>query len=557
MNNSFPLAPPENQQSFLYTGGNPEPPHPAGRAPHGPAARPLTALPQRPPPADPGACRWSAPPGFNGHNFGFRPHFPPPGPGLDSYGRPRPAFGYGFDPSVPPPPFSGPPPGHFPGLDPAGHGSTNSSSVGAAGVHRPAPHPGGQYGAEPGFLRQQDYTDLPDGQAAAPLDFPPPPVWGKTPEQNQGRAADPPAADQEFAQKVQDHQFIRRFLSSRNKSRAGKSPEPRRQSRVCVPGMRAALYGALRLVSDLSAACEALKRSLHSDTEWAESYTAALRLQEELQERLGALGDRETVCLLKRKLSSAAQRRERRRRRRQLREEEEEHTERKAAEREAQIDKWRMKKIQEVEEKKMEQDLKRAADSVLCEVRRKQADVKRMQDVLRSLEKLRRLRKEAASRKGIFPDREWDEAFGGRLEQLRAVARRRTELYGAEEKALRVMLEGEQEEERRRERERRLRRERERLLTRRRELLAALFGDEQPADLVLQPFRDYFTQAERSLPALLDIRRQWDAFLVAADHPDGSSLPQDWIVPAPPSDPAWASVLHSDTDTLTILTHTH
>lgn len=47
-----------------------------------------------------------------------------------------------------------------------------------------------------------------------------------------------------------------------------------------------------------------------------------------------------------------------------------------------------------------EQELKLAADSVLCEVRKKQADVKRMQDIMRSLEKLRRLRKEAASRKG-------------------------------------------------------------------------------------------------------------------------------------------------------------
>lgn len=47
-----------------------------------------------------------------------------------------------------------------------------------------------------------------------------------------------------------------------------------------------------------------------------------------------------------------------------------------------------------------ERELKLAADSVLCEVRKKQADVKRMEDVLKSLEKLRRLRKEAASRKG-------------------------------------------------------------------------------------------------------------------------------------------------------------
>ncbi len=41
-----------------------------------------------------------------------------------------------------------------------------------------------------------------------------------------------------------------------------------------------------------------------------------------------------------------------------------------------------------------------AADAVLSEVRKKQADAKRMLDILKSLEKLRKLRKEAAARKG-------------------------------------------------------------------------------------------------------------------------------------------------------------
>lgn len=62
-----------------------------------------------------------------------------------------------------------------------------------------------------------------------------------------------------------------------------------------------------------------------------------------------------------------------------------------------------------------EQELKLAADAVLCEVRKKQADVKRMQDVLRSLEKLRRLRKEAALRKGrtvivVFSDQPFSQS---------------------------------------------------------------------------------------------------------------------------------------------------
>lgn len=47
-----------------------------------------------------------------------------------------------------------------------------------------------------------------------------------------------------------------------------------------------------------------------------------------------------------------------------------------------------------------EKELKQAADAVLSEVRKKQADAKRMLDILKSLEKLRKLRKEAAARKG-------------------------------------------------------------------------------------------------------------------------------------------------------------
>ncbi len=47
-----------------------------------------------------------------------------------------------------------------------------------------------------------------------------------------------------------------------------------------------------------------------------------------------------------------------------------------------------------------EKELKMAADAVLSEVRKKQADAKRMLDILKSLEKLRKLRKEAAARKG-------------------------------------------------------------------------------------------------------------------------------------------------------------
>lgn len=77
---------------------------------------------------------------------------------------------------------------------------------------------------------------------------------------------------------------------------------------------------------------------------------------------------------------------------------------------------------------------------------------------------------------GVSTERECDEAFSSRLEQLRCVMKRRTGIYSAEEKALMVMLEGEQEEERRREQEKQVKKEREKQLQRKRRVDAMLFG---------------------------------------------------------------------------------
>ncbi|XP_045141585.1 programmed cell death protein 7 [Echinops telfairi] len=193
-----------------------------------------------------------------------------------------------------------------------------------------------------------------------------------------------------------------------------------------------------------------------------------------------------------------------------------------AVEREQEIDRWRVKCVQEVEEKKREQELKAAADGVLSEVRKKQADTKRMVDLLRALEKLRKLRKEAAARKGVSPPASADETFEHHLQRLRKLIKKRSELYEAEERALQVMLEGEQEEERKRELEKKERKEKEKLLLQKREIESKLFGeqDEFPLAHFLQPFRQYYLQAEHSLPALIQIR-----FCPQVSCPGNCSLP--------------------------------
>ncbi|KAK2853427.1 hypothetical protein Q5P01_006088 [Channa striata] len=498
--------------------------------------RPSSAAPASTQP-DHGGPRWSPSPGYYGYQpYGYDFAPPPPGGGGLGLGGPRFAPPYGFDPSVPPPPFGCAPPGHM--VPPASvnpYGNTGPFPPQFRGGFQP-PQRDFQSVSDSDHSRHQGFGER-GGVLGGPHDRGPGTTTAAQPE------------DEATLQRRQDSQWLKRFLQ--NKVKKSESPKTRqdRPQHSGVTALREALYGAARLVSALEESCEVLKQNVENDSVWTESFLTASNMKRELEDKLKLLGDEECLNKLKAKVTRLSKRRARRLRARILLQMEEKQRQEHISEKEAAIDKWRMKMIQEVEDKKKEQELKLAADAVLCEVRRKQADVKRMQDVLRSLEKLRKLRKEAASRKGIVTEHECDEAFSSRLEQLRGVIKRRTAVYSVEEKALMVMLEGEQEEERRREQEKKIKKERERQLQRKRKVDSMLFGDELPVDSVREPFREYYTQAERNLHALLQIRREWDVFVVAADHPDGTPVPQSWVLPAQPSDQDWALALHSaDTD---------
>ncbi|XP_071328991.1 programmed cell death protein 7 [Trachinotus anak] len=507
-------TPSQKQPLPVYPGGFPE----------------TRYTPNRPLPSreGPQPTQWA--PGYGGHRaYEF------------SFPAPAPCPLYGFDPSVPPPPF-GPPPGHFSNTVP----SALVNTYGNLPQLRAGPQPP-QYDLQPvsdcGENGQQDFEDYRATGALLGGPLPPPP--GQDHHRRPGTTV-APDEDGAASQRRQDTEWLRRFLQSRGK--VSRSPQTQPQQRLqysYVPVVREAVYGAAQLLSALEESCHTLRHNLENEGVWADSYRTALHMRRELQDRVKLLSDGDCLHELKAKLSHVRKRRARRLRARGLLQLEEEHRQERISEREAAIDTWRMKKIQEVEERKKEQELKLAADSVLCEVRKKQADVKRMQDILRSLEKLRRLRIEAASRKGIATEQDCDEVFSSRLEQLRSVMKSRTVVYSAEEKALMVMLEGEQEEERRREQERQVKKERERQLQRRLRVDSMLFGDELPVDSILQPFTQFYIQAQHSLQALLQTRGEWDVFVVAEDHPDGSRVPQTWVLPDPPSDQDWASALQT------------
>uniref|UniRef100_G3TX90 Programmed cell death 7 n=1 Tax=Loxodonta africana TaxID=9785 RepID=G3TX90_LOXAF len=287
--------------------------------------------------------------------------------------------------------------------------------------------------------------------------------------------------------------------------------------------VRARLRGALRLVRRLRGLGRAMSEAEADGAAWALLHAQAAPLRAELAERLQPLTQAAYVGEVRRRLERVRRRRLRLRERAREREAEREAEAARAVEREQEIDRWRVKCVQEVEEKKREQELKAAADGVLSEVRRKQADTKRMVDLLRALEKLRKLRKEAAARKGVCPPVSADETFEHHLQRLRRLIKKRSELYEAEERALRVMQ----------------------ILLQKREIESKLFGDpdEFPLAHLLQPFRQYYLQAEHSVPALIQIRHDWDQYLVPSDHPKGNSVPQGWVLPPLPSNDIWATAI--------------
>ncbi|CAJ0962553.1 unnamed protein product [Ranitomeya imitator] len=336
--------------------------------------------------------------------------------------------------------------------------------------------------------------------------------------------------------------WLSSFLSCRRKEPPAKTAAVQAPS---VAEARELMYSALRLVSQLDTLCQALESLDKGGKPWTREYEKAADIRVDLEEKLKELEKPGYIQGVKRKLDIVHKKRLRRQRRRQAAEEEEKEAAERSAEKEAKIDLWRMQCIQKVEEKKRERELKATADWVLGEVRKKQNDVKKMLDVLKSLEKLRKLRKEAAGRKGVCPPPSADETFTNHINRLRTLVHKRSALYDAEEKTLRVILEGEQEEERQRAKDKSLKKEREKTLQKQRELDCILFGDAEflPSLPPLQPFRQYYLQAEHSVVSLVQIRHEWDQFLVPPDHPDGSSVPRGWVVPTAPCNNTWATAL--------------
>lgn len=325
MDNSFQYGQPETLQPSAYNGGY-------LRAQHAAEQRGLQPDPSAPP--------WTPPPAFHGPPYGPRYDFPPPPSGGAAFRGPLYSNQYSFDPSVPLPPS----PGHFPGMAPPGpvdpYSSTGVSTFQAFSSQLgPAAPPRYESVSE---RQRQDHHEGGDF------------YWGPPdPPQDHGLSSVTHPEDEDTAQRRQDKQWLAWFLQSRGmKKRSPQTQQQQQPSLISVSVFRETLYGSAHLVSQLEEFCHSLKDNIHDDSAWDDSYLQALHVKEELQDKLKLLSDAQCLHQLKVKVSRAAQKRVQRLRVRKELQMERKRAEERCAEKEAAIDKWRMRQIQQVEEKK-------------------------------------------------------------------------------------------------------------------------------------------------------------------------------------------------------------
>uniref|UniRef100_A0A8W8HQW8 Programmed cell death protein 7 n=1 Tax=Magallana gigas TaxID=29159 RepID=A0A8W8HQW8_MAGGI len=282
-----------------------------------------------------------------------------------------------------------------------------------------------------------------------------------------------------------------------------------------------------------------------SDEVWDEQKQKTEALKKELENIHKELSEESTVDTVKQKVLKQRKKRERLKRRRQEIYEEKQRAEEQRNKLHAEIDAWQGEIRKKENEKREARELKKSADAILNEVRKKINDVTKTMDLLKGIQKLRKLRSDRLKQQGVHTNPASDEKFKEVMDEQFETVKKQKDIYLAEERALRVMLETEHEESKEKEREQqeklnKLKKERENKRTE--EILfgkSESFSGEDP----MLPFHQYYDQANYNYDSFIQIRCDWDRFVVPDSAPGGTRIPTHFVTPAEPSSDQWASAL--------------
>lgn len=231
-----------------------------------------------------------------------------------------PQSGVDFRGLYPSSPFARPPTGHFHNLLPPTLLNTYNDRNLSYQTYSP------QYG--PGL----------QSSACGPFSAPRPSgKWGEDREQSHGA---PARTESDAAlQRKRDAQWVSGFTRNRNKP----TDIPQKQLKC---DFKPVLYRVAELVTQLDTFCNTLRANISDCDVWTDSYSEALKLKKELEDKFAIIDSGEFEAW-KRKLHRNAERRTRKKQQDGAKRRRE-----RISEKEAVIDAWRLRQIRAVEEKK-------------------------------------------------------------------------------------------------------------------------------------------------------------------------------------------------------------
>ncbi|XP_013778782.1 programmed cell death protein 7-like isoform X2 [Limulus polyphemus] len=346
-----------------------------------------------------------------------------------------------------------------------------------------------------------------------------------------------------------DNEWLEGWLSSKKKPNQ-QVQRSEQKSDITIAYARSHLQEALVVLKELNEVRDLISSSLMTadDDMWNFRLRRATRLQNRLAEIKEIFLQPAVLKNLKQRMEKIRKKRKRIKKQKEYRTLQMKEIQSEREEKERQIGIWKEQIIEKIQRDKREMELKAEADTILSEVRRKIQEAKRALERLKALEKLRDVKKKNLVMKGVTVSIEYDDTFMERVSRLRELMKQQLSDYEAEERAIKVMLETEHEGQREEEEERRRIRIERLVKDKQWEIKEGLFGNSclPSVEDPLYIYWQFYVQAEQGQDQLLHIRREWDMFLVPSDHPEGSSIPLQWITPEAPSSQVWASALQPD-----------
>ncbi|RDD43730.1 Programmed cell death protein 7 [Trichoplax sp. H2] len=276
-----------------------------------------------------------------------------------------------------------------------------------------------------------------------------------------------------------------------------------------------------------------------------EIISQAHQLMDVINNEMEQISNEDTIEMMKKKVNKSMKKKDWRRRWRT-------RNKLKAQQRLANIVKQEKKATEWLDEKLtqqrrilQEEKMKNQADEILHEVRSKQDDTSKALELLSAISKLRNIRKTAAENTGVYPipTVTENEKFERLQDDLEKMLCTQMENYKEEQKVLEVIIGNETAAQKEREA---LQCKYHSIILKTLKTCVILWEPVQNCPTNLSMYQSFWLQAEHSIEALVEVRRQWDSYTTPSATAGSSRLPTSNVIePVVPSRDEWKVYLQN------------